>query len=266
MNPFKFERISINKGITRDFVDSDTIGLEDTFLFSCKGCGKCCKNRDYINLTAYDVYRAAQYLGRTHEEFITQYGTVFQSESLVPTVALTMRAGTCPFLRNKKCAIHQTKPCACRFYPLGREFFPGNASSRFIQNKSNCHHIPQEIAVRDWIGDFSTEEAEQIGWLWSNTYSCISYTLQLSGTYTTAPAKIKKLILRVIFIDMYLNYDTEKPFRAQLEVNAQCIQTTLREMHSICVDKPDDFDKVLKEEVLSSDPRYELEFGINTPF
>lgn len=260
MSQYEMERISIHD-MKRNLGDEDMLRLEDTIRFSCKGCGKCCKNREDINLTGYDIYRVAEYLGRTHEEFITQYGTVFQSRTKVPSVALTMRAGMCPFLRNKKCAVHRAKPGVCRCYPLGRIYLPGDASARFIQMKPGCKHPPQDIAVRDWIGDFSTEEADRIGLLWSNTYSCVAYTLQTSGAYADAPVESKELILNMIFTDMFINYDTGKPFHPQLEANAARLRETLREVFSIELISVDALQKELEKETPASGSRYTLKGG-----
>ncbi len=50
-------------------------------------------------------------------------------------------------------------------------------------------HEPQTIQVRDWVGDFATEEAEKIGELWNSTCACIINSMlsaQDSKTATTA--------------------------------------------------------------------------------
>lgn len=260
MSQFEMERISIHD-MKRNLGDEDMIRLDDSIRFTCKGCGKCCKNRDDINLTGYDVYRVAEFLGRTHEEFIDQYGTIFQSRSLLPSVALTMRAGTCPFLRNKKCAVHQSKPGVCRCYPLGRVYMPGDTSARFIQMEPGCKHPPQDIAVRDWIGDFSTEEAERIGLLWSNTYSCIAYSLHNSSVYADAAKEVRELVLSTIFIDLFIDYDTGKPFYPQLEANIARLRNAMQEAFSIEIITVDALQKELAKDAPANGQRYELKGG-----
>ena len=34
-----------------DYMMSHKMGLDDTFRFHCKACGKCCKNREDVLLT-----------------------------------------------------------------------------------------------------------------------------------------------------------------------------------------------------------------------
>ena len=42
-----------------DNFDAMKIGLDDTFHFGCRQCGKCCINREDIFLNAKDVYNRA---------------------------------------------------------------------------------------------------------------------------------------------------------------------------------------------------------------
>lgn len=49
------------------------IGLDDTFAFKCRECGKCCKEREDILLNSRDVYNIATALNLTHEQVIEKY-------------------------------------------------------------------------------------------------------------------------------------------------------------------------------------------------
>ena len=46
-------------------IDKYLIGLDDTFSFKCRGCGKCCKNREDILLNTRDLFNIAATLKLT---------------------------------------------------------------------------------------------------------------------------------------------------------------------------------------------------------
>lgn len=235
--------ISLSDASSKSFGKDDLLKLDDTFRFSCKSCGRCCRNRDDINLTGYDVYRIAKYFGKSNDEIITQYCSIFQSQMLLPSAALKMRAGTCPFLRNKKCSVQQSKPGVCRCYPLGRMFLPGDQSASFIRGAAGCNYTPHEILVRDWVGEFALEEAERIGSLWSSTSSCISTTLYKSEAYTDLSESDKQLVLHAIFLELYIDYNIREDFYLQLEGNAAHLRKVLHELYNIDIVSATEFQK-----------------------
>ena len=92
-----------------DALENHTLGLNDTFQFGCRACGKCCKNRDDILLTTRDLYSIAAHLSRTMEYVITRYCEIFIGEtSRVPIVRLKPCGEhmACPLLRGRRCIVH----------------------------------------------------------------------------------------------------------------------------------------------------------------
>ena len=61
--------------------DIPTLGLDDTFEFTCRTCGRCCKNRDDILLSAFDVFRLAKFFKREPEYIIERYCEVYIGRS-----------------------------------------------------------------------------------------------------------------------------------------------------------------------------------------
>ena len=85
-----------------DYMMSHKMGLDDTFRFHCKACGKCCKNREDVLLTPYDLFRIARYLGRTPSEIVDKYcDTYMGPDSHLPVVRIkpVPPDNSCPFLR-----------------------------------------------------------------------------------------------------------------------------------------------------------------------
>jgi Fe-S-cluster containining protein len=93
--------------------------LDDTFDFKCTKCGKCCKNRDDLILTPYDIFRLAKHLQIRPRKVIRKYCEVYiGANSRLPIVRMLPRAsdGACPFLRRKKCSVHEAKPIFYQFF------------------------------------------------------------------------------------------------------------------------------------------------------
>jgi Fe-S-cluster containining protein len=149
--------------------DLPTLDIDDIFPFRCKACGKCCKSREDILLTPYDVFRLARYLIRTPEEIIGTYCRVYEGQnSHFPVVRVIPHPPEqkCPFLRKKKCTVHAAKPVLCRVYPLAR--ISGKAAKAvYYFNKPHCNHGDNPVKVRDWIADVASEESERAAAVWA---------------------------------------------------------------------------------------------------
>jgi Fe-S-cluster containining protein len=217
------------------------LGLDDTFEFKCKACGKCCKHREDLLLTPYDMYRIASDLGRTPEEIFTRYCHFYEgATSHLPVVRVipVPPNNACPFLRNKKCSIHEKKPVVCRVFPLARiyETEGGCAKfAKFVNNGVRCNQEAQTNIVRDWIGDVASEEAEAAGRLWGEAITSL-YELVRPESWNLSDDARKKM-LGIIFGVLYLNYKMDKPFPSQFESNIEAVTTLLK---SVTEMKPDD--------------------------
>ena len=110
---------SIYEMTAEEIKDIKLLGLDDTLPFSCKACGKCCKDRHDLVLTPYDVFRIAKYFNRKTGEIIESYCEVYEGrDSHIPVVRVLPRPpdSGCPFLRNRKCSVEPLKPILCRSY------------------------------------------------------------------------------------------------------------------------------------------------------
>lgn len=213
----------------------ETMGLNDTFHFTCKACGKCCKNRRDIVLTPYDVFRIARYLGRTPEEIITRYCQVYEGhESHFPVVWLQPIPpnDTCPFLRNRKCVVHAAKPVLCRVYPLAR-IFQGSGNARFYFNGSSCSHDPKTVTVREWIADVALEECEGAGRIWTDILRCLLPSIHTENILKKEEDRHR--ILGMVYANLWLPYDTQADFTPQLKKNYELLQANLQEQFQLAV-------------------------------
>lgn len=201
-----------------EFENLPTLGLDDTFDFSCKECGKCKYNRNDILLTPYDLFRVASYFGRTPQEIIERYCEVYEGQtSHLPVVRVLSVPpdGSCPFLRGKKCAVHAKKPVLCRTYPLAKIRTDEKTLYHFAG--SSCKSNPKTITVREWLADVASDEAEEAGALWWEISKHL-YTVLLPENLNV-PADTRKTIINTVFIPLYLIYDIAEPFLPQFQRN-----------------------------------------------
>ena len=105
------------------------IKVDDTFEFSCVGCGNCCRGRgsatdNSIFLSGPDVQRMIQALSINAEEMMSKYLDVHYDTNIgLRLCRLKIRMdGTCRFLNKGKCMIYSARPRTCALYPLGRGF------------------------------------------------------------------------------------------------------------------------------------------------
>jgi len=104
-------------------LDKYLIGLDDTFAFKCRRCGKCCKNREDILLNARDLYNIAVKLNLSIHKIVETYCDVYIGDtSRIPVVRLKPRGANkaCPLLNGDHCSVHDSKPSVCALFPLGR--------------------------------------------------------------------------------------------------------------------------------------------------
>ena len=74
---------------------------------------------------------------------------------------------SCPFLRNKKCIVHQDKPMVCAVYSLARITQPGEPAPFFLLQPANpCGNTGCTVTVRKWLDHLCSEEGEQTGMMW----------------------------------------------------------------------------------------------------
>lgn len=225
-----------------------TLGNDDTFSFRCKACGKCCKNRKDISLSAHDLFRLAAYLDRKPQEIVERYCEILEGNSLFfPILWLKPVApdASCPFLRNKKCSVHSASPCVCRVYPLAR-MYKMTGPPRFYFNGSNCKHAAEPIKVKDWIAEFATEEYARIGRLWTDVKTCFSEALDPKNLVCSADKR--QNILNDIFAMLWLSYNVKEPFFPQLSHNIELLRGYLDTEYSLTIPTKDFFIQRYKEE------------------
>ncbi len=84
--------------------------------FECKCCGLCCKRDPYYAVSLLDIENISVGLGLRPEEFFSRYCSVVVTPGGFRYSVILAPEG-CPFLKDKLCGIHSTKPIGCWVFP-----------------------------------------------------------------------------------------------------------------------------------------------------
>lgn len=212
-------------------MDDNAIGLDDTFQFKCRACGKCCKNRYDIMLTTRDLYNIAHTLGRTMKYTVDRYCDVYVGESSrVPIVRLKPGGAdqSCPLMFNRRCIVHKAKPVVCALFPLGRVLknvitengseLPSEQQPVYFLQNVPCGTRDQTHTVREWLEEFGIPIEDEFYGLWNETNFILSDLFR--GLEEKKASKSVLDILRdVAFSEVYMNYDTKLELMPQFREN-----------------------------------------------
>ena len=123
-----------------NFTRTDAMPLleRDTqFRFACAGCGNCCRGREDIVLSGYDLWRIAARLRLPPQIVARGYcRSSIGRVSHLPVLRLAPvkeNRNNCPFLTENHCAIHDAEPLVCALYPLAQEISRAGEVHYFLQ-------------------------------------------------------------------------------------------------------------------------------------
>lgn len=214
-----------------DNFESMRIGVDDTFKFHCKQCGKCCLNREDILLTPRDIYNMSKELGITPDEMCKQYCECYiGADSRLPIVRIKPRGSIkrCPLLKDRKCKVHKSKPVVCAMFPIGRCLMVDQKSVNqkkfkvedtiFIFNGADCGDDTESHTVREWLTEFGIPVNDEFFIKWQNL------VMELGETFRKMETKVgletMMMVWQAAYVSLYLHYDTGKDFLPQFEENA----------------------------------------------
>ncbi|GAB6152590.1 YkgJ family cysteine cluster protein [Desulfosporosinus burensis] len=188
----------------------------DTFKFSCKACGNCCRNRqEPILLTGYDVFRIAKGLRIEMQEVVTKYtiGYVGGTSNL-PVLTLKERQdGSCSLLRKGKCMVHDNKPLVCAIYPLGRYYLPAEKRFGYFQQEICCG-TAKEQTLEEWLNIFNVHEWDEAASLWATVITKLA-----EQTMKIKEHEDIERMANLLAVELYFDYDTNKSYTDQLAHN-----------------------------------------------
>jgi len=120
---------------------------------------------------------------------------------------------SCPFLRNKKCIVHEAKPVACRVYPLAKLNKLGGEYGFYLNALPKCGKDRGVSVVQDWIGDIALEESIAAANAWTDAIFKIVPVLK--KIYEEKSQDAYHIAYYSVFSFLYLVYETELDFAEQ---------------------------------------------------
>ena len=211
------------------------IGLDEVFTFKCRGCGKCCKNREDILLNSRDVYNIATALNLTHKQVTEQYcETYIGKDSRMPIVRLKPKGVNlvCPLLKGGRCSIHSLKPTVCALFPLGRVMAfedkgPGKPFEiQYILTSADCGSAKKKQTVRAWLEAFDIPVEDHFFTEWNKALFSLISTVKKLSEKLSSQSKVYEMIWVGIYMALYVDYDTQKEFDSQFKNNVNKILDT----------------------------------------
>ena len=148
---------------------SDAAALEpsDPVQLSCgtAGCSaNCCTKGPHIILNPYEISLICGAAGMSYEDLLDLVET--DRVNGFPLVMLP-REPACPFWTDNGCRIYESRPLACRLFPLGRVFENGE-SSFVLPDRNRCSGIEPEPArtLADYLREQDTETHVRMADAW----------------------------------------------------------------------------------------------------
>jgi Fe-S-cluster containining protein len=148
------------------------LSRKSSFTFACAPgvpCFNHCCGDVNIFLTPYDIVRLKNDLGISSAAFLSRYTVGSRDENFeYPVVLLSMNEDerkSCPFVGEDGCRVYDSRPAACRMYPLGMAS-PKGASGvlaeefYFILAEDGCRGFEQAKTqtVEEWLADQGLDE------------------------------------------------------------------------------------------------------------
>ena len=202
---------------------------EQKLRFHCTQCGDCCRNREDIILTPYDLFQIAKYRQLRPGEILRRYCTLSIDPSTgLPAVTLkpNKRTHACPFLKNNLCSVQPVKPTMCALFPLGRVVKLGNPGEATGDRDREMFYVLQDVSCGTWDEEHSVEEwlskhDHEIGetWFleWVDALEKVVPLIRFAELFM--PDKLVNEVHKVFIRTMYQNYLIRVDFMAQFREN-----------------------------------------------
>ena len=205
-------------------IEQNTLGPNDTFQFTCRECGECCRNRTTpIMLTGLDIYRMAKGLSIDPYEVLARFTSGYVGDvSHAPVVILRERLdGSCSLLRKGKCIVHSCKPIACAVHPIGRVIDLTSKKSIYIRQAGGCKGAVngRTWTLDEWLNTWGLKELDSPSLTWNLMAGMVA------GVMSQVELKdIDRGMIWVLYQYMYGEYDTSTDFIPQVERNTEALR------------------------------------------
>ncbi|MGN0706497.1 MAG: YkgJ family cysteine cluster protein [Faecalibacterium sp.] len=206
-----------------DFVRGKEMPLlerDACFTFACNDCGGCCRGREDIVLSGYDLYRIAGRL-RLPPRIVARgfcRGSI-GAVSHLPVLRLAPvkeERNNCPFLSGTRCSIHDAEPLVCALYPLAQEITREGEVRWFVQ-PTDCGGHVTKASVQDYLLRYDLLEREPVDVRWAQC--CMELEDRVEALEAQLEPVLRKRMQARLWQVLYYGYDPAQPYLPQLEQN-----------------------------------------------
>lgn len=198
------------------------------FSFACKGCGNCCRGREDIVLSGFDLWRIAVRL-RLPPQIVARGFCRESIGSISRLPVLRLRPvrenrNNCPFLVENHCAIHDAEPLVCALYPLAQEISREGEISYFLQ-PTNCGGQRIEAKVEDYLDRYDVPAREKTDAAWA--MNC----MRLEDVVEELEGQLSPVLMRRAYTKfwqaLYYKYTLDGEFLPRFEENLRWLEQEL---------------------------------------
>ena len=206
-----------------DFIRTEQMPLlarDAQFRFACAGCGDCCRGREDIVLSGFDLWRIAARLRLPPRTVARGFCRASIGQvSRLPVLRLAPvkeNRNNCPFLTGDHCAIHDAEPLVCALYPLAQEISREGEVHYFLQ-PTGCGGRVIEAKVQDYLARYDVPAREQTDVQWA--LSCMELEDKVERMEALLSPVLQRRMEAKLWQALYYGYDYASPFAPQLEAN-----------------------------------------------
>ena len=182
------------------------LGRDEAFSFACAGCGDCCRGREDIVLSGFDLWRIA---GRLR---------------LAP---VKEERNNCPFLTEDHCAIHDAEPLVCALYPLAQEISREGEVRYFLQ-PTGCGGTVFAARVEDYLARYDVPAREKTDVRWAQT--CMELEDVVEPLDAALEPPLRRRMQAKLWQALYFRFDYGQAYLPQLEANLVWLGEALQKL------------------------------------
>lgn len=210
---------------------SPLLARDEAFSFACAGCGNCCRGREDIVLSGFDLWRIAARLRLPPRTVARAFcrGSIGQVSRLpvLRLAPLKEEHSNCPFLTGDHCAIHDAEPLVCALYPLAQEISREGQVSYFLQ-PTECGGQVFEARVGDYLARYDVPARESTDVFWAQTCMALEDTVEeLDALFEPV---FTRRMQEKLWQALYYRYDYGQDYLPQLKTNLEWLDVELEKL------------------------------------
>ena len=207
------------------------LARDEAFSFACAGCGGCCRGREDIVLSGFDLWRIAGRLRLPPQTVARAFCRASIGQvSHLPVLRLAPvkeERNNCPFLTENHCAIHDAEPLVCALYPLAQEISREGEVSYFLQ-PTGCGGRVIEAKVEDYLARYDVPAREKTDVRWAQT--CMDLEDVVEPLDAALEPPLCRRMQAKLWQALYFKFDYEKEYLPQLEENLVWLGAELQKL------------------------------------